>query len=62
VLANEVFLLLQGVYALAGRGWENAGIYLFAASLAIFAGLLLLFIRQFRYDNFARPGLPAGPA
>ena len=62
VLANEVFLLLQGLFALSGHGWGNAGIYLLAASGMMFAGLLLFLIRQFRYDNLAGPGFPAGAA
>jgi len=62
VLANEVFLLLQGLFALSGHGWANAGVYLLAASGMMFAGLLLFLIRQFRYGNLTGPGLPAGPA
>ena len=61
VLANEVFLLLQGVCALTGNGWRNAGIYLLGASVAIFAGLSLFLAHQFRRQNLADPdpGFPA---
>jgi hypothetical protein len=58
VLANEVFLLLQGLFALSGHGWGNAGIYLLAASVTIFTGLLLFLMRQVRYGSSAGPRLP----
>jgi hypothetical protein len=56
VIANEVFLLMQAVYALSGNGWESSGIYLLAASLMIFAGLLLFLLPQFRYRYLSGPG------
>lgn len=47
VLANEIFLLLQGIFALVGNGWSTSGIYLFIAAITIFTGLWLLLIHQF---------------
>jgi len=58
VLANEVFLLLQGMYALAENGWGNSGIYLLGASLSIFTGLSLFLAHQFRRRNLADAGFP----
>ncbi|MDP4213710.1 MAG: hypothetical protein Q8926_13865 [Bacteroidota bacterium] len=58
VLANEVFLLLQGVYALAENGWGNSGVYLLGASLSIFTGLSLFLAHQFRRSDLADAGFP----
>lgn len=48
VLANEVFLLVQGVYALAGKGWESADSYLLAAAISIFIALSLFLVHQLK--------------
>jgi hypothetical protein len=48
VLANEIFLLLQGIFVLTGNGWVSAGYWLFAAAIALFAGLSILFLHEFQ--------------
>lgn len=57
VFANEIFLFLQGVFALAGNGWRTSGIYLFAAAITIFTGLLLLLMHQFYHPRISNDRL-----
>lgn len=58
VLANEVFLLMQGVYALAGKGWESAGSYLLGAAISIFIALSLFLVHQLKPWRVANPQVP----
>lgn len=57
VLANELFLLLEGIFAFMGRGWGNSAIYLFGAAITIFTGLTLLLVYQFRWRKFSESPL-----
>jgi hypothetical protein len=62
VLANEVFLMMQGVYALLGSGWSHAAFYLFGAAIAIFTGLILLLAQQVDLQKlFRRSWSPVPP-
>jgi hypothetical protein len=46
VLANEIFLLIQGLSSIMQTFWSSSGIWLFAASILVFLGLVLLLIHQ----------------
>ncbi len=59
VLANEIFLLLQAVYALAGKAWESSGSYLLGAAISIFVALSLFLAQQIKYRNSPGMAIPA---
>ncbi len=59
VLANEIFLLLQAVYALAGKAWESSGGYLLGAAISIFVALSLFLAQQIKYRNSPGMAIPA---
>jgi hypothetical protein len=46
VLANEIFLMIQGLSSIMQSGWGSSGIFLLVVSLLIFIGLSLLFVNQ----------------
>nr|HVY73246.1 hypothetical protein [Puia sp.] len=58
VIANEVFLLIQGTSFLSGNGWASGGLFLLLAALLMFAGLSLLLYFQVRRQ--AGSAIPAG--
>jgi hypothetical protein len=49
VLANEIFLLIQGLSSLVHPGWGSSGIFLLGVSLLILLGLSLFLVHQIYY-------------
>ena len=58
VLANETFLLIQGLRSIMQNGWASSGIFLLAVSLVIFLGLGLLLIHQIYHRKSIDNKLP----
>jgi hypothetical protein len=58
VLANELFLMIQGLSSIMQSGWGSSGIFLLGVSVLIFLGLSLFLVQQIYYEKPMGDKLP----